>query len=88
MHHIVRGIAHRVLKPVSPKASIALRLDADVLEWFKAQGRVIRLASTLFSGRSEMRRSNSSLEPTPVVKAPCACLRGGAAPSLEQERTI
>ena len=38
MHHIVRGIARRGLKPVSPKASIALRLDADVLEWFKSQG--------------------------------------------------
>jgi uncharacterized protein (DUF4415 family) len=38
MQHIVRGIARRGLKPVSPKASIALRLDADVLEWFKSQG--------------------------------------------------
>jgi uncharacterized protein (DUF4415 family) len=36
--HIVRGIVRRGLKPVPPKASIALRLDADVLEWFKAQG--------------------------------------------------
>jgi len=25
------------MKPARPKASIALRLDADVLEWFKAQ---------------------------------------------------
>ena len=24
--------------PVPPKTSIALRVDADVLEWFKAQG--------------------------------------------------
>jgi Uncharacterized protein conserved in bacteria len=38
VRHIVRGIVRRGLKPVSPKASIALRLDADVLEWFKAQG--------------------------------------------------
>ena len=38
MRHIVRGIARRGLKPVSAKASIALRLDADVLEWFKSQG--------------------------------------------------
>jgi uncharacterized protein (DUF4415 family) len=37
--HIVRGIVRRGLRPVEPKASISLRLDADVLEWFKAQGR-------------------------------------------------
>ena len=38
MRHIVRGIVRRGLKPVAPKASIALRVDADVLSWFKAQG--------------------------------------------------
>ena len=38
MKHIVRGIARRRLKPVPPKASISLRLDADVLEWLKSQG--------------------------------------------------
>ena len=38
MKHIVRGIARRGLKPVPPKASISLRLDADVLEWLKSQG--------------------------------------------------
>lgn len=36
--HIVRGIVRRGLKPVPPKASIALRVDTDVLEWFKSQG--------------------------------------------------
>ena len=36
--HIVRGIARRGLQPIPPKASISLRVDADVLEWFKAQG--------------------------------------------------
>jgi len=36
--HIVRGIARRGLKPVPPKTSISLRVDADVLEWFKGQG--------------------------------------------------
>lgn len=36
--HIVRGIVRQGLKPIPPKASIALRLDADVLEWFKSQG--------------------------------------------------
>ncbi len=37
--HIVRGIARRGLRRVPPKASISLRLDADVLSWFKSQGR-------------------------------------------------
>ncbi len=36
--HIVRGIVRRGLQPVPPKASIALRVDADVLEWFRSQG--------------------------------------------------
>jgi uncharacterized protein (DUF4415 family) len=36
--HIVRGIVRQGLKPANPKRSISLRLDADVLEWFKAQG--------------------------------------------------
>jgi uncharacterized protein (DUF4415 family) len=38
LKHIVRGIVRQGLKPVRSKASISLRLDADVLEWFKAQG--------------------------------------------------
>jgi uncharacterized protein (DUF4415 family) len=38
VRHIVRGIVRRGLKSVSAKASISLRLDADVLEWFRAQG--------------------------------------------------
>ncbi len=38
VEHIVRGIVRSGLKPVPPKASISLRIDADVLEWFKAQG--------------------------------------------------
>jgi uncharacterized protein (DUF4415 family) len=36
--HIVRGIVRQGLKPPSPKASISLRVDADVLEWFKSKG--------------------------------------------------
>ena len=36
--HIVRGIVRRGLAPLPSKASISLRLDQDVLEWFKAQG--------------------------------------------------
>ena len=36
--HIVGGIVRRGLQPLAAKASISLRLDNDVLEWFKAQG--------------------------------------------------
>src|SRR5450432_2543362 len=36
--HIVRGIARRGLQPPRAKAAISLRVDRDVLEWFKAQG--------------------------------------------------
>jgi uncharacterized protein (DUF4415 family) len=36
--HVVRGIVRRGLKPVPCKTSVSLRIDADVLEWFKAQG--------------------------------------------------
>jgi uncharacterized protein (DUF4415 family) len=38
VRHIVRGIVRRGLQPLPPKTSISLRLDQDVLEWFKAQG--------------------------------------------------
>ena len=38
LKHIVRGIVRHGLKPVSSKTSISLRVDADVLEWFRAQG--------------------------------------------------
>ena len=38
LKHIVRGIARVGLKPVPPKISISLRVDQDVLAWFKAQG--------------------------------------------------
>jgi uncharacterized protein (DUF4415 family) len=38
LQHIVRGIVRRGLKPVAAKASISLRVDADVLDWFKSQG--------------------------------------------------
>lgn len=38
IRHIMRGVVRRGLKPQSPKASISLRVEQDVLEWFKAQG--------------------------------------------------
>jgi uncharacterized protein (DUF4415 family) len=38
IRHIVRGVVRRGLQPLPNKASISLRVDQDVLEWFKAQG--------------------------------------------------
>ena len=35
--HIVRGMVRKGLAPLPSKASISLRVDQDVLEWFKAQ---------------------------------------------------
>ena len=36
--HIVRGIVRRGLKPRPAKESISLRVDPEVLGWFRAQG--------------------------------------------------
>ncbi|WP_284620759.1 BrnA antitoxin family protein [Rubrivivax pictus] len=36
--HVVKGIVRRGLKPVANKELISLRIDQDVIEWFKAQG--------------------------------------------------
>jgi uncharacterized protein (DUF4415 family) len=33
-----RAVVRRGLQPVTRKAQITLRLDSDVLEWFKMQG--------------------------------------------------
>jgi uncharacterized protein (DUF4415 family) len=38
LRHMMRGIVRRGLKPVQTKTSISLRIENDVLEWFKAQG--------------------------------------------------
>ena len=38
LKHIAKGVVRRGLKPVPPKKSISLRVDEDVLEWYKAQG--------------------------------------------------
>ncbi len=38
INHIVRGVVRRGLQTLPSKASISLRVDQDVLEWFKAQG--------------------------------------------------
>ena len=36
--HVVRGIVRRGLQPIASKELISLRIDQDVIEWFKAQG--------------------------------------------------
>jgi uncharacterized protein (DUF4415 family) len=36
--HIMRGIVRKGLQPLKSKTSISLRLDADVLDWYKSQG--------------------------------------------------
>ena len=38
VRHIVRGIVRQGLEALAPKTSISLRVDRDVLDWFKAQG--------------------------------------------------
>ena len=38
IRHVVRGVVRRGLQPLPSKSSISLRVDRDVLEWFKAQG--------------------------------------------------
>jgi uncharacterized protein (DUF4415 family) len=38
LSHIARVIVRKGLKPVPPKESVSLRLDADVLAWFRARG--------------------------------------------------
>ncbi|HMN84076.1 MAG TPA: BrnA antitoxin family protein [Burkholderiaceae bacterium] len=38
LRKVVRGIVRRGLRPAPSKTLISLRLDADVIEWFKAQG--------------------------------------------------
>jgi len=38
IRHIVRGVVRRGLNPVPRKTAISLRVEQDVLDWFKAQG--------------------------------------------------
>lgn len=38
LEEIAREIARQGLPPAPRKAAISLRLDADVLDWFKGQG--------------------------------------------------
>ena len=34
-----KAVARRDLKPTPPKRQVTIRLDNDVLEWFRAQGK-------------------------------------------------
>ena len=38
LRHLVGGIVRKGLKVTPPKQSVSLRLDADVLDWFKEGG--------------------------------------------------
>jgi uncharacterized protein (DUF4415 family) len=38
IRHIVRSVVRRGLQPMPSKAAVSLRVDQDVLEWFRAQG--------------------------------------------------
>ena len=38
LKHMARAIVRKGLQPVAPKTAIALRVDADVVDWFKSQG--------------------------------------------------
>jgi uncharacterized protein (DUF4415 family) len=38
VRHILRGVIRRGLQIQPPKSAISLRVDQDVLEWFKIQG--------------------------------------------------
>ncbi|MBS0193923.1 MAG: BrnA antitoxin family protein [Proteobacteria bacterium] len=38
VHHIMRGVVRRGLLSQPTKSAISLRVDQDVLEWFKTQG--------------------------------------------------
>jgi uncharacterized protein (DUF4415 family) len=34
-----RGLVRKGLKPLARKAQVTLRIDADVIEWFRRRGR-------------------------------------------------
>ena len=36
--HIAKGVVRRGLRPAPAKKSISIRVDEDVLEWYKSQG--------------------------------------------------
>ena len=34
-----KGLVRKGLKPIGPKAQVTLRIDADVIQWFRERGR-------------------------------------------------
>lgn len=38
LERMVKGILRKGLKPLPPKEAVSLRIDHDVLEWFRSQG--------------------------------------------------
>lgn len=38
IRHVVRGMVRHGLQPRPSKTAVSLRVDKDVIEWFKAQG--------------------------------------------------
>ena len=64
VNHIVRGIVRNGLKAVPRKASISLRIDADVLDWFKAQGSGYQTRINAVLRASAMLPANKQLQRT------------------------
>ncbi len=58
-----RGIVRRGLKPVVRKKQLTLRMDSDVIEWFKRQGRgyQTKINSLLRAYMEEHRRKTAYL---------------------------
>jgi uncharacterized protein (DUF4415 family) len=56
-----RGIVRRGLKPVIRKKQLTLRMDSDVVEWFKKQGRgyQTKINSLLRAYMEEHRRKSA-----------------------------
>ena len=63
-----RAVARKGLKPVPKKALLSRRIDADVIEWFKAQGGRISVtdecsAAGLYGGAQVLSWAISQIEP-------------------------
>jgi uncharacterized protein (DUF4415 family) len=59
-----RSVVRRGLKPVPPKAQVTLRVDRDVLEWYRRQGpgyqsRINALLRAYFQEYSKQRTKRS-----------------------------
>ena len=55
-----KAIVRKGLKPVANKTQITLRLDTDVLEWFKSQGRGYQThINTLLKAYKEANQSHN-----------------------------